>query len=87
VGEKLEAAANLVPPQSVEAELAAPPQEEVATPDSAPAFDLALRIPPPAHLTGMQPRAEEFHQQATPMKKKTLLTAAQLAVDATLSNV
>jgi hypothetical protein len=77
----VEGAANWVPPQSVEVESAALPQEEVdeevPTPDSAPTFNLAPRIPPLARLTGMQPRVEESHQQATPMKE-ALLRAAQL---------
>jgi hypothetical protein len=52
--EKVEGAANLVPSQSVEAESAAPPQEEVVRQDSAPAFNLAPHILLSARLTGMQ---------------------------------
>jgi hypothetical protein len=53
VGEKVEGVVNMVPPQSVEAESGVPPQEEVVRPDSTPAFNLVLHIPPSAHLIRM----------------------------------
>jgi hypothetical protein len=91
-GEKMEVeeVAGIVPPQSVDVELAVPPQEEVEAVvalDFAPAFGLAPRILPPACLAGVQPHGGETHQQAASMKKEALLATTKLAVKVKLVSI